>query len=246
LAHSEERPVRALMSQPALNLNQGELPLTECHNLRMPCLGATDVVFSEVTMRAFRTVAAVLFATAVAVAGCTAQFTHGSPPPVGRIGPTSDDADRQAAVYPVVLRQYLTSGHGHDGGDAGFGGYRFPRIFVLDRTVARTGAHMRMVNGEDKPIPSAVQHTVTETLADVGPVTFVASPNTVIEETDGCAQVRDEGILITLAPLVGMGNRAEVGVNGFVACHGASSVTYALERTNAGWVVHDTTQGAVS
>jgi hypothetical protein len=72
------------------------------------------------------------------------------------------------------------------------------------------------------------------------------SPSTVIEEPAGCARVREEGILITLAPLIGMGDRVEVGIYGFVAFLGGSSVTYALERTQAGWVVHDRTQGAVS
>jgi hypothetical protein len=171
-------------------------------------------------MRPVRTIIAVVFAAAIAVTGCTAPV------------------DRQASIYPVVLRQYLTSG------DHSFGSHGFPRIFVLDRAMAGTGAHTRAAAGGDEPIPPAVQRAITETLADVGQVTFVASPNIVIE--DGCARVRDEGILITLAPLIGVGDRVEVGINGFVACLGASSVTYALERTQAGWVVHDTTLGAVS
>jgi hypothetical protein len=206
-------------------------------------------------MRAVRTIVAVMFAATIAVTGCTTHSstdrpspappapdtTHAFKAPTHRPDTTNlNPVDRRTSIYAAVLRQYLTSG------DHSFGRHRFPRIFVLDRAVAGTGAHTRVAAGGDEPIPPAVQRAITQALIDVGPLTFVASPKAVIEEPDGCAHVRDEGILITLAPLIGVGDRVEVGINGFVACLGASSVTYALERTQAGWVVHDTTLGAVS
>jgi hypothetical protein len=58
--------------------------------------------------------------------------------------------------------------------------------------------------------------------------------------------VRDQGILVTLGPLIGMGDRIEVGVNGFVACLGAAWVTYRVGWTGQGWVVHETTRGPVA
>lgn len=63
--------------------------------------------------------------------------------------------------------------------------------------MARTGAHPRAAADRDAPIPPAVQRAITQTLTDLEPLSFVASPNTVIEEPDGCARVREEGILIT-------------------------------------------------
>jgi hypothetical protein len=103
-------------------------------------------------MRPARIIAAVLFVAAIAVTGCTAHPTTGHPtaaplathptptaqPPPHLTDPTPED--RQAPIYTAVLRQYLGSGHGRHGGDAGFGEHRFPHIFVLDRAVAGTGA----------------------------------------------------------------------------------------------------------
>jgi hypothetical protein len=56
-------------------------------------------------------------------------------------------------------------------------------------------------------------------------------------DRDRCARVRDQGILITLGPADGAGDRVQVGVYGFVACLGANSLTYLVERTGGGWVV---------
>jgi hypothetical protein len=198
-------------------------------------------------MRPTRVIAAVLAAAAIAVTGCTARSGGGLPsppppapihaperPPVGRggIGPV----DRQAPIYAAVLRQYLTSGGGHDGGDASFGGRRFPRIFVLDHAVAGVGGPGSPAAGGG-PISPAVRRALTRALADVGRLTFVPSPDAVMVDRDGCTHVRDQGILITLGPLDGVGGRVQVGVYGFVACLGASSMTYRVERTPGGWRV---------
>jgi hypothetical protein len=138
--------------------------------------------------------------------------------------------DRQALIYAAVLRQYLTSG------DHSFGDHRFPQVFVLDHTVAGTGAPGHGAPGGG-PIPAAVRRAISQALAEVGPLSFVGSRDAVIEEPNGCAQVRDDGILVTLGPVLGSGDRVQVGVNGFVACLGANSLTYLVERTSHGWAV---------
>ena len=74
---------------------------------------------------------------------------------------------------------------------------------------------------------------------EVSAVTFVADQAEVVEEIDGCAQVRD-GILITLGEPVGAGDRRTVDVNGFVACLGATWLTYVVERSGGGWVITGT------
>jgi hypothetical protein len=138
-------------------------------------------------------------------------------------------ADRQALIYTAVLHQYLTTG------DHSFGDHRFPQIFVLDHTEAGAGASGHSAPGGG-PIPRAGQRAITRALTDVGPLSFVASRDAVIEP-DGCAHVRDDGILVTLGPVGGSGDRVQVGVNGFVACLGANSLTYQVERTGRGWAV---------
>ena len=79
-------------------------------------------------MQPVRTMVVVLFAASILVTGCTAHTSTDQPPPtsnlrhaprgpIHRSGPAP--VDRQAPIYAAVLRQYLTSGGGHDGGDAG-------------------------------------------------------------------------------------------------------------------------------
>jgi hypothetical protein len=68
-------------------------------------------------------------------------------------------------------------------------------------------------------------------------LTFVPTADAVIVDRQGCARVRDRSILITLGPVDGVGDQVQVGIDGFVACLGASSVTYRVERTSGGWRV---------
>jgi hypothetical protein len=138
--------------------------------------------------------------------------------------------DRQALIYTAVLRQYLTSG------DHSFGDHRFPHIFVLDHTEAGAGASGHGAPGGG-PIPRAARRAITRALTDVGLLTFVASRDAVIEEPHGCAHVRDDGILITLGPVDGSGDRIQVGIDGFRACLGANSLTYLVERSGHDWAV---------
>ena len=195
-------------------------------------------------MQPVRTMVAVLFAAAILVTGCTAQTSTDQPSPappapnlpqaprlpIYRSGPPP--VDRQAPIYAAALRQYLTSGGGHDGGGAGFGGFRFPRIFVVGHAVAGANALGHGVSGG--PIPGAVRRAITRSLADVGPLSFVPSGEAVMVPRS-CAEVRDRGILITLGPVDGVGDQVQVSVHGHVSCVAANSVTYRVERTSSGW-----------
>ena len=192
-------------------------------------------------MQPVRSMVAVLFAAAIAVTGCTAHTSTDQPPPtpnrpgeprlpIYRSGPAP--VDRQAPIYAAVLRQYLTSGGGHDGGDAGYGGFRFPQIFVVDHTGADADTLGHGVPGE--PIPRAVRRAITRSLADVGPLSFMSSGEAVMVP-GRCGEVRDRGILITLGSVDGVGDQVQVSVHGHVSCVGANSLTYRVERTSSGW-----------
>jgi hypothetical protein len=209
-------------------------------------------------MRPIRTLVTVVFIAAIAITGCSAHTdanqpsppppvpdtTHAPPPPTHphRPDPAPVDrrvVDRQAPIYAAVLRQYLTSG------DAAIAAeYRFSHIFVIDHAVAGAGASGPGASGpgtfEDGPIPPAARRAITHALTDVGPLTFVASGDEAIEP-HSCAQVRDHGILITLGPVDGTGDRVQVGVNGHMGCLGANSLTYEVQQTSSGWMVSGTT-----
>jgi hypothetical protein len=191
-------------------------------------------------MRAIRTIAAVLVAATIAVTGCATYSSADQPPgPPPVPSPTYaprprpdrfDQArrDRQAQIYAAVLRQYLTSGDASVGAD-----YRFPQVFVLDHTVADAGASGRVPG--DGPIPAEVQRAITGAVVEVGALAFVTSAEEVIVAP--CAHVRDDGILVTLGPVNGVGDQVQVGVNGHMGCLGANSLTYEVQQTSSGWRV---------
>ena len=143
--------------------------------------------------------------------------------------------DRQAAVYAEVLRRYLATPN-----ENSFPGRAFTNVYVLDRTVPGAGDPMNNGNG-GTPIAVPTQERITAAVTGFGAVTFIADKNTVIEDPNGCARVRDGGILITLGPVAGSGDRVEVAVSGFVACLGATWLTYVVVKETGGWRVSGTT-----
>jgi hypothetical protein len=185
-------------------------------------------------MRPARIIATVVFAAAIALTGCSVHSKAAQPsPPQTAPNPIPVDrtqVDRQALIYAAVLRQYLTSGDATIAAD-----YRFPQIFVIDHAVPGAGASGQGTSGGG-PIPPAARRAITHALTDVGPLTFVASGDEAIEP-HSCAQVRDDGILITLGPVDGTGDRVQVGVNGHMGCLGANSLTYEVQQTSSGWMV---------
>jgi hypothetical protein len=146
------------------------------------------------------------------------------------------DGVKQAEVYVQVLRRYLGTP-----AENSFLDHPFKKIFVLDRAVPGVG-DPQADTSTGSTIPVTAQRMLIDALADLGSVSFVADRDTVIVRNTGCATVKDGGILITLGPPVGDDNRVEVSVNGFVACLGATWLTYVAELdVGAGWRVTGTT-----
>jgi hypothetical protein len=117
---------------------------------------------------------------------------------------------------------------------------------VLRRVEAGAGepdaADPSAMHGRGAPIAPQTQRQITAALAPMAHVTFIADRGSVIEARDGCGQVRSGGILITLGPPAGHGNTMQVAINGFVACLGATWLTYVLrDQPGAGWRVTGTT-----
>jgi hypothetical protein len=161
----------------------------------------------------------------------SAQGTlDGTPSPQATATPLVKEAD----VYVQVLRRYLST-------DSSFPDQTFKTIYVLDQAHPDAGdpdgKHER-----GAPIaPNAQQH-ITAALAGVAHVAFIADRGTVIETKDGCAQVRDGGILITLGPANGDDHEVQVAINGFVNCLGAMWLTYVVQNEpGTGWRVTGTT-----
>ena len=185
--------------------------------------------------------AAILTALAVSTAGCGGSATAGAPPTAH--APASDRSAagaktgaKEAEVYVQVLRRYLSTP-----AENSFPGQTFKTVYVLNQAYP-DAADPDGTHGRGAPIPPQTQHQVTAALAGMAHVNFVADQESVIEARDGCGQVRNGGILITLGPLVGHRHEVQVAINGFVACLGATWLTYVLQdQPGTGWQVTGTT-----
>jgi hypothetical protein len=165
----------------------------------------------------------------------TVRPAHGTPT-IAPASSASAAASSEAQVYVAVLRRYLGTSD-----DNSFPEGTFRHIFILDRAIPGIG-DPETHRSAGASISPQTQQTIVAALADSPTVEFVADRNDVIIDPDGCASVRDGGILITLAPPVGNDVRVEVGINGFVACLGATWLTYVVQRDpSAGWQVTGTT-----
>jgi hypothetical protein len=189
----------------------------------------------------FTSVTAVLTALAVSDTGCgstpvpraqgAAQVPASDSPSA-----VSEASAMEADVYAQVLRRYLSTP-----AENSFPGRAFTTVYVLNRAYPDaadpSASHARGV-----PIALQTQLQVTAALAGMAPVVFVGNSGSVMEAVDGCAQVRRGGILITLGPPVRHGPELRVGIGGFVACLGATWLTYVLQvQPGVGWRVTGTT-----
>lgn len=185
--------------------------------------------------------AIMLAALAAGTAGCARSAATGAPatvrPPVSQRATAFPAAgNKQAEIYEQVLRRYLGTP-----AENSFPGRTFKTVYVLNQVYADaadpTGKHR---HGE--PVAPQTQRQVTAALAGMARIIFIADRGSVIEARNSCGQVKNGGILITLGPPVDHAGEMRVGINGFVACLGATWLTYVLqEQPGAGWRVTGTT-----
>jgi hypothetical protein len=193
--------------------------------------------------RALVTTAAAIIVTVLAVstAGCGGSAAAGAPPTVhaptsGRQATVTEAGAKEAEVYVQVLRRYLSTP-----AENSFPGQAFTTVYVLNRAYT-DAADPSGTHGRGAPIAAQTQRQVTAALAGMAHVIFIADRGSVIEARGGCGQVRNGGILITLGPPVSRGHEVRVAINGFVACLGATWLTYVLlDQPGVGWRVTGTT-----
>jgi len=165
---------------------------------------------------------------ALAVAGCARP----NPPQAG----DWPAGVKEAEVYAAVLRRYLGTP-----AENSFPEHSFATVYVLDHAIASAGDPMGSP-GSGTPIAENTQRQVKTALAGTAEVLFIADRDTVLENQHSCAQVKNGGILITLGPPDGDDNEVTVAINGFVACLGATWLTYRVRNeAGSGWRVTGTT-----
>jgi hypothetical protein len=191
---------------------------------------------------------AALAGLVTATAGCASSTAAGAAPAApGRSAATAtrvagtaaaapQGADQQAGIYAAVLRRYLGTP-----AENSFPGRAFKTVYVLSRAYA-DAADPNGNRGGGEPVGPQTQRQVTAALAGMAHVVFIADRGSVIETENGCEQVKNGAILITLGLPAGQAGETRVGINGFVACLGATWLTYVLrEQPGTGWRVTGTT-----
>lgn len=170
-----------------------------------------------------------------------------SDPAVGRPDPSSSGVmqpagtERTAAIYASVIRQLVTKDHTFGGGDPGF-----EMVYVLDGAVE--GAEDPLLKLEDRhpdqPFPTALKERVTETLVDLPPTSFVARRSDVVAGAKAGAspgRVTNHGVLLTLGPIEGGGDKVQVGANLWIDGLAAHWLTYVVKLRGDEWQVTGTT-----
>jgi hypothetical protein len=163
--------------------------------------------------------ASILLVAILAGTSCT----EGGGPQPGR--------DRDVAVYAAVIR-HMTTEQGQASG--------YPVIYVLDG-VDPGAADPDAGDGPLRPIPEETQAAITEALADVGRIEFVADRASVIGPQSQGARVEGGGILITLGPIRGGGDRVRVPASSYLANLAASWQTWVVDWRGEAWTVTGTT-----
>jgi len=185
--------------------------------------------------------AMVLTALALGAAGCGITKMANAPPivrPPNGVRPVviTDGRTKEAEIFALVLRRYLSTP-----AENSFPSRTFKMVYVLDHAYP-DAANPRGTHRRGVPIAPQTQRQVTAALAGMAHVIFIADRESVIEAADGCWHIRNGGILITLGTAAGRGRELRVGINGFVACLGATWLTYILrDQPGAGWRVTGTT-----
>ncbi|GIM97602.1 hypothetical protein [Paractinoplanes toevensis] len=187
-------------------------------------------------MRRMLVIAIVAGLLAAATAGCARETeVSASPTADASAGdrPAEAEEAKEAEVYVQVLRRYLGTPS-----ENSFPDRTFETVYVLDQAYPDASDPMgKPERGE--PIGPDTRHQITSALARVA---FIPDRTAVIETRNGCAQVKDDGILITLATVNGDDHEVRVGINGFVACLGATWLTYVVHNEpGSGWRVTGTT-----
>jgi hypothetical protein len=173
-----------------------------------------------------RRLAFLLAGLAVLVSGC-----GGAPVPTGG----RDASDRDAEIYAKVLRKLVTVDHTFESESS-----PFDRIFIIDTVEGINGPSGG--SGARTPLTQEVQEELTRRLVDLPPVEFVGGLGDVlVDDEQSCARVKGNGVLITLGPIAGDGDRVEIPNELFVACLAAQWLTYVVEHADGQWQVTGTT-----
>ena len=138
--------------------------------------------------------------------------------------------DRSAGIYVAVISALIAGGH------ANFDPW--PPVTFIDATARSSAGPVAVTDVVTSPIPIEVQHRIGEALAAHTEVHFVDDPESVIQPD---SRVRDNGVLVTLAPVPPAGRPVSIGARSYSGNLGRTSCTFIVDGAGAQWRVTGTT-----
>jgi hypothetical protein len=159
----------------------------------------------------------------------------------GTSASTASETERAVAIYSAVVRQLVTKDHTFGRSDPGF-----KAVYVLDGAVegAEDPQKSPREGAPAEPFSEAIKAGLRAKLTDLPPITFVRRSRSVIEGRNGGSSpghVVDDGVLLTLGPIVGGERRVEVGSNLWINGLAGLWTTYVVERRGGEWKLSGTT-----
>lgn len=152
--------------------------------------------------------------------------------------PELSDADREhAEIYAAVITRLVTRDH-----TFGRRASPFDRVFVIDGPIKGAGDPMKDgLVPAPQPFGEELEAAVEAELIGLPPVEFIEDPDAVRKGPDGMDGVKNNGVIITLGPIVRDGD--EVHVPNGLWCGGLCGqwLTYVVEQQNGEWRVTGTT-----
>jgi hypothetical protein len=147
------------------------------------------------------------------------------------MGPHAEgDPDRTAAIYVAVISALIAGDcANHD---------RWLPVTYIDATARSSAGPVAVSEVVTCPVALEVQERVREALAGHTEVRFVEDPRSVIQPD---SQVREHGVLITLAPVPPAGRPVEIGARSYLGNLGRTSLTFIVDGTGSRWRVTGTT-----
>ncbi len=180
----------------------------------------------------FRRAPALGVLAAVAAGGCTWLST---PSPFGGTAQVAPVDERAIAVYEAVVRRLVARDHSFGGGDPGF-----TDVYIVDGPV-RGAARFTWPRGKPRVrFSETVKSGLEAALPDLPPLTFVRTRSEAYGSRE-LGGVKKGGVLLTLGPILGSGERVEVGTELWMSGLGAQWLTYVVRFRDGDWRVTGTT-----
>jgi hypothetical protein len=147
--------------------------------------------------------------------------------------PSSSGVKRMVLIYSAVIRRLVTRDHT-------FGNSRTPfkHVYVIDGVVEGAG-DVRGDSKKGKPFSSQFREGIKRELDALPRIDFVRDSD-VVRSGDEWGKVKDDGVIITLGPILEKDGRVQVGTNLRCSELCGQWLTYVLERHRGEWRVTGT------